>query len=101
MAMLETIRWKQRLAARWAARIRLLKEVQTFSVNRRDARPSASKTVAMLLPADVRERVERVASKWGIASFARTAQTAMMVGLEVMESDSKTWLPVLGGEEQE
>lgn len=85
MTSFDAMAYRTRALRLWAERVRKAKELPTFSVNRREGREPGSKTVALLLPECMRLRIEAQQLRWGCDSFARTAQVAMLIGLEMME----------------
>lgn len=86
MTDLITMAFRHRVLSWWGSRISTFAKQPTWSTNRHLERPRGAKTLALLVPSAVRVRVETVQARWGCDSFARTGQTAMLVGLAVMES---------------
>jgi len=81
--------YRTRVLGWWGRRITALKDAPSWSTNRHEPRPDGAKTLALLIPPSARVRVERVQARWHMESFARTGQTALQVGLAVLESSDK------------
>lgn len=79
------MQYRTRVLGWWGRRIAEVKASASWSTNRHEPRPPGAKTLALLVPPEQRERVEAAQRRWHLGSFARTGQTAIMVGLAVME----------------
>lgn len=82
----ELLSYRQRLRKFWVELIYKDALEPSMSVSRRGERSKDSKTLALLIPSGLRQRIEAQQKVFGLESFARTAQVALRIGIRVMEN---------------